>query len=121
MRIVVYSPGGVSIGGDYWATFQNIAPDDPAPITDDLPVSIADSSLVLHASSYDPASKLYTIPFTIKAGSLDGSHLTIGLYLLLGTSTDHLKLLTIERDVPIPYTELLIAGAILFAIYLITR
>jgi len=97
MYVTVYSPGGISIAGDFRATFQNVGSADPLVISEDTPVTIADSSLVLHQSSYDPVEKIYTVPFTISAGALDGNHISIGLYLLLGATTENLKLLSVEK------------------------
>lgn len=120
MFVTIYSPGGLTLSGNFRATFQNLAAADPAPIAGDVSGSIADSSIVIHASSYDPSSKIYTVPFSIQSGSLDGSHLTIGLYLALGITTENLKLLTIDKEIPIPVDALAVVAG-LIVLYLILR
>lgn len=120
MYITVYQPGTDSLAGDFRATFQVQAGGTPPVITGDMSATIAGESVTLHPSTYDAATGLFVLPFSLLSGALDGTETSIGLLTLMGVTSQQMKLLSVEIDFPIP--DILWIGLVLLVIiYLLLK
>lgn len=110
MYVVIYSAGGgVSLAGDFRANFDVLSNTPPKAILQDTTVQLAGYPITLHASEYNETEKRFVLPFTLDAGTLDGTNLSPSMLILLGLTSDQVSLASIERDFPLPLeTPLLI-------------
>jgi hypothetical protein len=102
MYLTIYTPGGESLSGDFRAQFDILSNAVPPAITSDTNVHIGGNPIVLHPSTYDAETKRYILPFTLQNSSLDSTALAFGLYLLLGITTESVKIVSIDYAVAVP-------------------